>query len=451
MRCSYSPTAAGRASSCSLRRDRAVGRDETPRGWRVQLAGAEWRRAEETQARPRGARPPARRCRHARRQVQAVVRARLTLSGKLHVIETFRVRRTGISVWCGACRRRTARPPISHRQARRAGGQARRRGGRARAKGQIIAGLQQRLFGKSSERVDPNQLDLDFDGALLGKPEPLPETGDARGTGGGRRKKKKAPPQEAALFPENLPSSSSRRMSPRRSRPTRGLERDWRGTPRRARRHPRLDVLASQDLQKVRSHRRPRSATSHGTDARAEPARHAVRAGLAAKIIVDKHCDHLPHYRQSKRLGRRHGIEIGPPRSTLWSCAAARHLAPSASPSATSWCGRATSRPTRRRSTTSAPATGRPSRATSGSTTRPNSNSHIQMAARPRPLRALVEVLGDGGRVGYCGRLRLRWLQRLPDLLAAPRRTSTSVPASPTSAGSSYESRGQCRPPRMRY
>ena len=43
-------------------------------------------------------------------------------------------------------------------------------------KDQIIAALQQRLFGSSSERLDPNQLQLELDEALLGKPEPPSQT-----------------------------------------------------------------------------------------------------------------------------------------------------------------------------------------------------------------------------------------------------------------------------------
>ena len=37
-------------------------------------------------------------------------------------------------------------------------------------KNQIIAWLQKKMFGKSSERLDPNQLNLDFDAAVLGLP-----------------------------------------------------------------------------------------------------------------------------------------------------------------------------------------------------------------------------------------------------------------------------------------
>ena len=65
-------------------------------------------------------------------------------------------------------------------------------------KDRIIAWLQKKMFGKSSERLDPNQLDLDFDEATLGKPEPPARDWRRRGrSGGGRRKKKKNPPEES--------------------------------------------------------------------------------------------------------------------------------------------------------------------------------------------------------------------------------------------------------------
>ena len=74
-------------------------------------------------------------------------------------------------------------------------------------KDQIIAWLQKKMFGKSSERLDPNQLDLDFDDAVLGKPEPLPETGDtgAAPEEGAAAKTKKRRRTKAELLPRNLP------------------------------------------------------------------------------------------------------------------------------------------------------------------------------------------------------------------------------------------------------
>ena len=45
-------------------------------------------------------------------------------------------------------------------------------------KNEIIAALQHRLFGSSSERLDPLQLQLEFDAIVLGKPAVPAESGD---------------------------------------------------------------------------------------------------------------------------------------------------------------------------------------------------------------------------------------------------------------------------------
>ena len=52
-------------------------------------------------------------------------------------------------------------------------------------KDRIIAGLQKRLFGSTSEKLDPAQLDLHFDegDTLLGKPAPLPASGETSAPG----------------------------------------------------------------------------------------------------------------------------------------------------------------------------------------------------------------------------------------------------------------------------
>jgi uncharacterized coiled-coil protein SlyX len=64
-------------------------------------------------------------------------------------------------------------------------------------KDRIIAGLQQRLFGSSSEKLDPAQLQLLLDGLVLGKP--APPSGTKRRsirTGGGETKRTKKPPHQ---------------------------------------------------------------------------------------------------------------------------------------------------------------------------------------------------------------------------------------------------------------
>ena len=53
-----------------------------------------------------------------------------------------------------------------------------------------------------------------------------------------------------------------------------------------------------------------------------------IAPALAGQIIADKYEDHLPHYRQSKRLRRRHGIDIGRQTLNTWTHATLRHAEP---------------------------------------------------------------------------------------------------------------------------
>ena len=72
-------------------------------------------------------------------------------------------------------------------------------------KDKIIAGLQQRLFGSSSEKLDPNQLQFELDQLLLGKPAPSP---DASGETSAPEEEKstaaKTRRTKADRFPKNL-------------------------------------------------------------------------------------------------------------------------------------------------------------------------------------------------------------------------------------------------------
>lgn len=49
---------------------------------------------------------------------------------------------------------------------------------------------------------------------------------------------------------------------------------------------------------------------------------------LAAQLIIDKYCDHLPQYRQMQRFFREQNVEISHKTLNSWTLAAARHLAP---------------------------------------------------------------------------------------------------------------------------
>ena len=198
-------------------------------------------------------------------------------------------------------------------------------------KEQIIAWLQGKMFGKSSERLDPNQLDLDFDSETLGKPEPLPETGDtgdAPEEAAGEKTKKRRR-KKADLFPRNLPVLVDAVLIPDEVTAAPDAFREigeehqdalditpaslfWRR--KTCKKYVRVDAPEEPPLMCPMP----------------EPALPGTKCAprLASQIIVEKYCDHLPHYRQSQRLERQHSVKIG--RATLngWTHAAARHLAP---------------------------------------------------------------------------------------------------------------------------
>jgi len=197
-------------------------------------------------------------------------------------------------------------------------------------KDQIIAWLQKKMFGKSSERLDPNQLDLDFDESVLGKPEPLPETGD---TGAGPEedagvKKKKTRRKKADLFPKNLPIVIDAVVIPEAvaADPDAFKEID-------EEHQDALEIIpASLFWRRKTCKKYVRIGAPDEPPIMCpmpEPLLPGTKCGprLAGQIIVGKYCDHQPHYRQSQRFKRELDAEIG--RSTLnrWTHAAARHLA----------------------------------------------------------------------------------------------------------------------------
>jgi hypothetical protein len=72
-------------------------------------------------------------------------------------------------------------------------------------KDKIIAGLQQRLFGSSSEKLDPAQLQLLFDEIVMGKPAPPPDNGDETTTPEEPKTKRATNRRSKAdRFPQNL-------------------------------------------------------------------------------------------------------------------------------------------------------------------------------------------------------------------------------------------------------
>ena len=197
-------------------------------------------------------------------------------------------------------------------------------------KDKIIAGLRQRIFGSSSERIDPAQLQLLFDELVMGKSAPPPDHGDDASAP--EEEKSKAPNNrrtKADRFPKNLKILVDGVLIPDevRANPDEWIEIG-------EEHHDELDVIKAEIFWR----RTVRKKFVHKTDkARppvSEPAPPPSIPGtlcapaLAAQIITDKYHDHLPHYRQAQRFRRRHDIDIGRQTLNAWTHATARHLAP---------------------------------------------------------------------------------------------------------------------------
>lgn len=197
-------------------------------------------------------------------------------------------------------------------------------------KDKIIAGLQQRLFGSSSEKRDPAQLQLELEELLLGKPGPPPgASGETPAPEEGKSNAPKTRRTKADRFPKNLKILVEKITIPEEVLVNPG---DW--TEIGEEHHDELDVTKAEIFWR----RTIRKKFVHKTD-KARPPLIApaplpsipgtlLAPALAAQIITDKYQDHLPHYRQSQRFRRRHGADIGRQTLNTWTHATARHLGP---------------------------------------------------------------------------------------------------------------------------
>jgi len=200
-------------------------------------------------------------------------------------------------------------------------------------KDQIIAALQQKLYGSKSERLDPSQINLDFDDETLGKPEPSPESGDGdcepEAEESDAAKPKRNRRRKADLFPKNLPVVVDGIDIPDEvaADPDAFIEigeehRDELDAIRAAvfwRRRTRKKFVSKQD--------RNRPPLMPPAPRPSIPGTHCA-PDLMARIIVDKHTDHLPHYRQEQRFLRQCGVELSRQTINTWSHAAAAWLMP---------------------------------------------------------------------------------------------------------------------------
>lgn len=197
-------------------------------------------------------------------------------------------------------------------------------------KDKIIAGLQQRLFGSSSEKLDPAQLQLDLDALLLGKPVPPPDSsGETSAPEEVKSNAAKIRRAKANRFPKNLKILVEQILIDDQvlANPD-----DWQEIGEEH--HDELDVIKAEIFWR----RTIRKKFVHRSDKTRPPViapaplpsipGTLVAPALAAQIITDKYEDHLPHYRQSKRFLRRHDVDIGRQTLNTWTHATARHLGP---------------------------------------------------------------------------------------------------------------------------
>ncbi|YCM42987.1 IS66 family transposase [Verrucomicrobiaceae bacterium 227] len=182
----------------------------------------------------------------------------------------------------------------------------------------------QQLHGSKSERYDPAQEHLDLGEDTLGKPEPSGPNGSAPSGPEDEAKKTKAKRTRRTkdqLFPRWLKTIIVEELIPdevkanpeayREIETTRGQV-YWRVT-----RIPKF-VLKADKLEKPVTSPAP-TPSIPGT---------LCGPHLISQIVCDKFCDHLPHYRQSQRFARRHGIELQRGTINTWTAQLADLLRP---------------------------------------------------------------------------------------------------------------------------
>jgi len=190
--------------------------------------------------------------------------------------------------------------------------------------------LIRRVFGSSSEKLDPAQLELLLGSEELGKSEASstneepPEEAEEKNAKGKRRSRRKEP-----RLPKDLPVLVTRVITPEEvlASPEAWVKigEDHQDL---------LDVIpASYYKQRIINEKYRSKADKTRPPVQSPmppvpiPGTHCA-PGLAASLIVAKYSDHLPHYRQAGILSTRQNIHLG--RNTLnrWNGAIAARLVP---------------------------------------------------------------------------------------------------------------------------
>ena len=203
-------------------------------------------------------------------------------------------------------------------------------------KDQIVEALQKRLYGSSSERLDPLQDNLPFGEGdnLLGKLEPVEEDGENEGELAEDPNQSKKQPRKRRekkdLFPRNLPILSEEVIIPQEvlDDPEAFIE-IGEEPP-----HDELDLVRARigwkRTRRIKYKRKNNRSKPPVVAPAPEPSVPGTMCGpaLMSQLIVDKHLDHLPHYRQSGRILRQSGVELSRGTINAWVHAAAEHLKP---------------------------------------------------------------------------------------------------------------------------
>ena len=198
-------------------------------------------------------------------------------------------------------------------------------------KDRIIEGLRHRIFGASSEKLDPAQLQLMFDEVVLGKPAPPPDqsAGETSAPDGEKPSAAKTRRTKADRFPKNLKVVIEKVIIPEE---VQANPDNFKFLSERY--HDELDVTKAKMFWRRTIIQTFVDKTDKTLPPVSAPAPLPSIPGtlcapaLAAQIIVDKFVDHLPHNRQSNRFRRRDDVDIGRQTLNAWTHATAGHLTP---------------------------------------------------------------------------------------------------------------------------
>ena len=202
-------------------------------------------------------------------------------------------------------------------------------------KDEIIEGLQRRLYGSKSERLDPNQEILEFTDELMGKPEaPIGENGpalseDDEGEGGDCEKPKRKRRSKQDRFPRNLAAIVKNVLIPEEVQLDSDAYREIGEEHHDEISCTRSELYWERTVRKkfVRKEDRAQPPVIPPAPEPSVPGTMCA-AALMARILCDKYLDHLPHYRQATRIERRYDAEISRQTLNKWTHAAADFLSP---------------------------------------------------------------------------------------------------------------------------